>query len=294
MGFGSGFGVNFTASTRFKSSGGGPTEAASVDACLALARASGADGDAYKDTSNGLAMTFFKPSGTPGWLVPSVLYGSLGSSLMTNASGQAYVTLADAKSDLTGRGWSLQEPVGSVLSKAAGGPLILDSTAANLAPILYFIPSSTPATTADVLTIAKIEIVVHPSTRDKQALYWLVRDGSKDRWITSNDASEPGEYQWATASSLLGTTSIDVDSNAAWFWAIHAGSVMDKSAILTPASTDGLKLFRGQSDTSSALSSGYSNFGSTSYTTSMIGVNGGNPAQRMKIQVEEFCVAVMS
>ena len=92
----------------------GPTVRAGIDACLSHARASAAAGDVYQD-SNTDACYVYDASGS-GILIPSKYAGKT-LTLLSNASGGAYVTSSDALSDVTGRGWVVLDNIGTTMKR---------------------------------------------------------------------------------------------------------------------------------------------------------------------------------
>lgn len=271
----------FGAITQPSTGGGGPTEGASVDACLALARASGADGDAFRDTSTQALYAFWKPAGTPGWLVPGSLYGQI-SAMMTNASGSAYITLADDEdtdSDLTSRGWVLTPS--HVPSKVGGGPLVLDSSAVNNAyEQIVFTPAVGTAATADVLVVAKIEYTTLPASYDLGPTI-DVRDGAKKRQFCSPDNASAGQINWR-AGAGIGETNIDVGTSAAWVWAIHSGSTTDLSSVFVE-------------DKTRIATADYASFlTTTSNYIHAIAFNSGGGTQQCIFKIYELAAGVLS
>jgi hypothetical protein len=259
----------------------GPTTAAGVDACLTHARANASDGDAYQDTSTKALYAFWKPAGTPGWLVPGSLYGQI-SALMANASGSAYITLADDEdtdSDLTNRGWV---PTPShVPSKVGGSPLVLDSSAVNNEyEQIIFTPSVGTAATADVMVVAKIEYSTLPASYDLGPTI-DVRDGARKRQFCSPDNSSAGEINWR-ANAGIGSTNIDIGTSAAWIWAIHSGSTTGLSSVLI------------EDQTTLAVAT-YTDFLTTANNYIHItSYNSGGATQQCVLEIHELAVGVLS
>jgi hypothetical protein len=259
----------------------GPTTAASVDACLTHARANASDGDVYQDTSTKALYIFWKPAGTTGWLVPGSIYGQI-ASIMSNASGEAYITLADDEdtdSDLTNRGWV---PTPShVPSKVGGSPLVLDSSAVNNEyEQIVFTPAAGTATTADVLVVAKIEFDTLPAAYDLGPTI-DVRDGARKRQFCSPDNSSAGEINWR-ASAGIGSTNIDVGTSVAWIWSIHAGSTTALSSVHVD-------------DRTNVATATYTDFLTTSNNMMhLTSYNSGGLTEQCVLKVYELAVAILS
>lgn len=144
--------------------GGGLTSAASIDAALTAARASGSDGDAYEVSST--ALRFYKPAGTPGIIVPAWLYAAA-QGLVSGADGDGYLDSDDSEADLTGRGWVIAEDGNGTVTGGDGSPWTLASGTGGGFDQgkLTFTASSQPTYSALVLKVSDISGTTVSDTR---------------------------------------------------------------------------------------------------------------------------------
>lgn len=193
--------------------------AANFTDLLALARADApAAGTLYQDSATG-AYYRYKTVG-PGILVSADYYGRIGA-IQTQDEGEddngpMYVTLADATSDLTGRGWVLDTY--TALTKTADQPLVLDATDGNHRA-LWNGEDYTPATSTGLYVIAKVEnTTVSANATDGNRLFEFGSSAREVNLMMGNN-SDQGQFEWSPASTAIDNTSFDVGAAVTW---VHA------------------------------------------------------------------------
>lgn len=113
----------------------------------------GADDDKAETTDTGETHVLLKDGTVGVWLRDKL--GKAASGLVVNASGKAYWNGPDATGDVTGRGWQTEITGNGSISKAASGPMVINSGTSG-ASRLYFTPTSDPTKFAFVITFGTI------------------------------------------------------------------------------------------------------------------------------------------
>lgn len=226
MGFGSGFGVNFTAATRFAAAGAAPTPtAAGLTALVTLARDDGAsDGDLYKDTLTGRDY-FYRTVGS-GILVPSQFQEFKTASLWSNASGDCYVTLADATTgSLVSRGWAFDTDYAtSDISISDGAPLVMSAPADGNWANTIFTSTDTSGSAKEYLVVGKIKCSGNTSDYDIQGRFRLDRGISDFKVFinffqeTTGGSRGPGNLAFMTDDPARGRGSSTAVMGTDPFW----------------------------------------------------------------------------
>jgi len=182
---------------------GGTPEAAGLTALLAKARADGAStGDVYKDTTSGTAFVY--NSAGSGILLPTGWADKVGN-LKTQdtgapSNGPCYITIADATSDLTGRGWQL---VGT--TKTADAAMEISDPGSG--PGYCIAGANFAFTTSDALyAIGRVKSVTAGSGTYYQSRCPGIYNGTKDV-IFSYGAATLGVVESADAGGGIQSTS---------------------------------------------------------------------------------------
>lgn len=195
----------------------GPVVKAGIDACLTHARSNASAGDVYQDDTS-KACFVYDASGS-GILVPAEWAGNT-LTLVPNASGTCYITLADEESDvggnpIAGRGWLIVDSGGTV-TKTATNPLVMHSASAGHYCYMTYTPSTAPTTGKKYLMIAKIASTAAAGT-NWQNLWMCGPAGGKIRALCPDAGAVAGDYSWAEAGSVLeGAASMSLGTGAAW------------------------------------------------------------------------------
>jgi len=214
--------INLGCTTAIPTTTSGPVVATGIDACLTHARANASDGDTYQDSVSKAYYTY-NDSGS-GILVPldGVLFGGNTLTLVPNAAGTAYVTLADAESDVVGRGWVVVESGASAsISKSGGSALIITATASGHYCTFTFLPSSAPTSAKKYLLIAKIAVIASPGTGF--GTVWL-NDGTKQRGLVPDNGGTAGSWAWANSTTPKGTAACACGTAAKWICVYYGAS----------------------------------------------------------------------
>jgi len=189
----------------------GPVVGAGIDACLTHARANASSGDLYQDSISGTYFSYVA-SGS-GVLVPSGWAGNT-LTLVANAAGSAYITLADTEAAVTGRGFVITESGATAsVSKIAGSALIITATGNTHYCTLTFLPSPLPAASKKYLLIMKVAILASPSTG--YATFWL-NDGTAQRALVPDLLGTPGSWTWANSVTPKGSAACVSGTSATW------------------------------------------------------------------------------
>ena len=143
---------------------GGVTTAASLDAALTAARASGSDGDAYEVSST--ALRFYKPAGTPGIIVPAWLYAAA-QGYVPSDNGDGHMGSADSEADINGRGFVITEDGNGTVTGGDGSPWsIASGTGGGFDQgKINFTASAQPAYSALVLKVGNVSGTTVSDTR---------------------------------------------------------------------------------------------------------------------------------
>ena len=206
MGFGSGFGVNFTASTRFSGGDGGGTDRlsgpyASYDTALAALRADAAasDGDVYQLTDERIYVAYVSEG--PGVLLPPPLARRVLGYVDTSA-GDAYFTLSDDEDtdgDLTARGLILSEAATATSSKVAGSPLELRAPASGDFCSLTATPSASQTKTLALMRVSALRAETDAAS---SVIDLFVGSGARRARVSLSLGGE-GVVDFASASNAI-------------------------------------------------------------------------------------------
>jgi len=167
------------------------------------------------------------------WTLAANLEGEIGD-LASNASGDAYLTLADSEATVTGRGWTLTEANGGTSGKAADAPWICEtnfSSGTSSGTLIY----DTTGNDLNYLMIAKIEISSAPSldSPDNNACHFYSSDLSDTRVVAvnlCNGANTAGKYVYKNhlrSPMETGTrNNVTVGTGAHWI-AVYCSPAVD-------------------------------------------------------------------
>ena len=217
------------------SSSGGTTEKSSFELCLSDARSSASDGDFYKDGSSGQLWAFWKPADTPGFLIPSHMYGKL-TILSTAGAGKCYVASDDTLSydsgssswvgTLVNRGWSVAASANTSMVKTASNALEIThptiSGGWGSGYIYWPNDGSTPfVSTKRYFMMLKIAIVSASNYPTHQSFWINTNDSQKKlmRCSTAFYASDEGWLNWLNGAALRGDSGFTVSTNPRWLMA---------------------------------------------------------------------------
>jgi hypothetical protein len=257
----------FNAITQPATEGDGVTDGATIDAALTAARASGADGDVFRVTGNGALYTFWKPSTSPGWLIPSEIYEDI--TLVSNGGDECYLTLSDTytgggapSGTLVDRGWTIYEGANSTVNdKTDGNPWQITNSAggSSSAQFRWTGSGTTFGATTNYFAAIKVEMDV-VSTIGYQ--YSELRAGARRVVSLGDGAANPGHLWWINSTTKKGLSNLTADSTEArWIFVRWSGSTSNLlSATLENSYAQAAANYSDMASTSSnyliALSSG--------------------------------------
>lgn len=213
--------------------GDGITDGATIDAALTTARASGADGDVFRVTSNGALYTFWKPADTPGWLIPSDVYDGI--TIVSNGADKCYITLSDTftggavpSGTLIDRGWTAHEgSLSTVEDKTDGSAWQITNSGSggySAGYVQWAGSGSSFGAATDYFIAAKIECDVSSLI---QYQYMELSDGSRRRRFSVGDGSgNEGHFWWFNNTTKKGVSTITTDDTTArWVFFRVGGNV---------------------------------------------------------------------
>ena len=203
-------------------SDGAPVEAAGLDSMLSSARADASDGDLYKDTNTG-KIFLYRDSGS------GILFGSqyaqdfASASLVSNASGDCYITLADALADVTSRGFVETYSTGSgFITKTGGSALdLLAPNTAGASSALEFTPSTSFTSASKLLIVAKVAVVNDPGNGN---VTMRAFDGTSARLLGMGSGGTEGQLIFLNGSSEIGSNTVPSSTSARWITLQLSGS----------------------------------------------------------------------
>jgi len=220
MGFGSGFGVNFTASTRF--SGGGGTDRlngpyANYDAALTALRSKSLaqDGDAYVLSSGQLFAAYVSEG--PGILIPADLYPQI-DAYVSNATGIAHQTTTDTQADLIARGWTTTTTGAGTITGGDGSAFRLNTvTGSSTSAEIQFVSSTN---TPRVLMLTKIQPIVGTTL---SASRHRIFSGARYLQMSSTDGvlGQFDTYDFGSNARVVGTIGQFTDTTAQWYLLVY-------------------------------------------------------------------------
>ena len=171
---------------------------ADYDTALTALRAdSGAsDGDAYQLNSGDVYVA--QSIGSSFGLIPAKWADQIQED-MSNASGSALRIAGESKATTLARGWAELLQNGGTITES-GDALRLDSgtTSAGLAR-LQFVPTSGLSSATGFLIGFTIQIVSVGSAQG--FAQYVIRDGTKRRWLHLDDGATAGELHWAASQT---------------------------------------------------------------------------------------------
>lgn len=186
------------------------------DAALTALRAdaSASDGDAYQLDSGQLFAAY--TSEGPGILIPSDLYPRV-SGYVSNASGDSYLTTADTKADLTGRGWTITENNEGTVTGGDGSAFRCDAGTniggSSDTAALEFTPSSSQTS---AIVLVKMQPI--SGTLNGQSSACRVQTGSDIFRVCCTDGSNGSFSVVQSGTTNLGAAIGDItETTTTWF-----------------------------------------------------------------------------
>ena len=188
------------------------------DAALTALRAdaSASDGDAYQLDSGQLFAAYVSEG--PGILIPSDLYPRV-TGYVDNASGDSYLTTADTKADLTGRGWTITESNEGTVTGGDGSAFRLDAGTnvggSDDAAALEFIPSSSQSS---AICLVKMQPISGGLTG--QSIASAIYTGARRLRVSCSDGSN-GAFNVVDSgggnTNLAAAIGAITETSATWF-----------------------------------------------------------------------------
>jgi len=184
---------------------------ADYSAALAALRADAgaADGDVYELDSGDVYVA--QSIGSSFGLIPSKWADQIQED-MSNATGSALRIAGESKATTLGRGWTELLQNGGTITES-GDALRLDSgtTSSGLAR-LQFVPTSGLSSATGFLIGFTIQIVNVGSARG--SAQYVIRDGTKRRWLHLDDNGTEGDLHWAGSdTTIVGESNADISTS---------------------------------------------------------------------------------
>jgi hypothetical protein len=206
---------------------GAAFSAAGIDALLVLARLSGSDGDLCEDTDTNSVLIYRKPAGTTGVLIPSS-WGSLATTLVSNASGSCYFDLTDdedTSNTLTNRGWVVSTVTTGTETKVGGQPMTIDTgTTNNALSEVRFSGTFAPGESDDFLWVGKVESVNVGGTNSGNNRLQL-SNGTKGIFISLDESDTTGNVSFFSSQNTpIGPANIVNGTTATWMAIFYSSS----------------------------------------------------------------------